>query len=61
MNFKPPADEWERLERFRTKAKEADAKAACADDPQVRTVWKQVAQSWRRMADHLARELERDR
>jgi len=61
MDWIPPADERERLERFRAKAKEADAKAAGAGDPQVRTTWTQIAQSWRLMANYLAREIARDK
>jgi hypothetical protein len=61
MDWIPPANELERLEHYVAKAKEADAKAAGAGDPQVRTTWTQIAQSWRLMADHLAREIARDK
>jgi len=57
MDSKPPPSQWDRLESFRAKAKEADAKAAEAGDPQVRMTWMQIAQSWRMMAEHLARQL----
>jgi len=57
MNSKQPVDGWERLENLRARADEADAKAAAARDPQVQTTWTQIAQSWRLLADHLARQL----
>jgi hypothetical protein len=57
MKSTPPANEWERLESYRTKAKAAEAKAAGANDPQVQITWTQIAQSWRMLADHVAREL----
>ena len=57
MDAKPLSDRWQRLEKYRARAREADAKAAAALDPQVQTTWTQIAQSWRLLADHLARQL----
>ena len=57
MTSQRPADRWERLENLRARADEAEARAADAKDPHVQITWMQIAQSWRLLADHLAREL----
>jgi hypothetical protein len=59
MNSRLPADGCVRLEHYRKKAKEADAKAASAADPQVQMIWTQIARTWRQLAAHLAHDLER--
>jgi hypothetical protein len=57
MSSKEPPTGWDRLEMLRARAEEADAKAAQANDPQVQLTWTQIAQSWRLLADYLARQL----
>jgi len=55
MQSNMPGDQRTRLEHYRDKADEADAKAASAHDPQVKMLWGQIARSWRHLADHIAR------